>query len=734
MDRRSLLRTLGILSTSPLWMHVSALAQGSLKGKSVPPKVPTPVVTKDSAELIRVGLPGDWKLDLPKQWKNDGGVVSKTPPRRQGSGIFVSGVKAENSGKELRFGSLDPVGQAVPLTPEMSKIVGTTAARLKLDVLNQPAFNHFRNTPKDITGKPLVGAYKQPEQIYQSRTFIPVRRIMTAALEQVGPAGADAKALLPALSEQAVLTTPAHQFALPEGVGNRVLAYSTVGSSGVLHTHIDQLVHELKKQHMRVVKLMTLFTFFVDKENPAAATSYAQGGTFKEILADSIGATWHSGGYSAGFDKAGKPTTVKSDWPTDYGALTDDDYITYNAHFVGIDYQGGVRRPIPAETLAAYYRNADLWDCAAALTVPFVDEDKDPIYREYYYNPLEGYDRRTLQRVANNMAKLNKEQFLKQNGAFYCSEGQFTVANLGPQEYSLVKKRAFGSTALGKLIDTFNAAPGYKDMPVEQRRRNPIIGWNYLKQLGPEKGGISPEQAEHLEETQRTAIYLEFIPDDVRGWQTYGPREKDGLIARPMTVATMAWSLLRRYMPREGVANTISADVMRAYRVGNPNVKKAVVALLGGQAPDTPEGQVALANISIRAATGTLIGLLASEEIKTLILLKGGFAEVLTSWDKSKVQRAYDGFLDVLRDADYSSQESLDAALQSADEQLSSLKVWRRHYNKKINFAYPWRQTLMKYAAPVCFVVWAQQPFMARTGCIRYVTTAMNTRQAKASG
>jgi hypothetical protein len=187
-------------------------------------------------------------------------------------------------------------------------------------------------------------------------------------------------------------------------------------------------------------------------------------------------------------------------------------------------------------------------------------------------------------------------------------------------------------------------------------------------------------------------------------------------------------------MPREGVANTISADIMRAYRVGNPNVKKAVLALCGGQAPDTPEGQAALANISIRAATGTLIGLLASEEIKNLILLKGGFAEVLTSWDKSKVQRAYDGFLDVLRDADYSSQESLDAALQSADEQLSNLKVWRRHYNKKINFAYPWRQTLMRYAAPVCFVVWAQQPFMARTGCIRYVATAMNARQAKTSG
>ena len=734
MDRRSVLRGLGILSTSPLWMHVSALAQGlgSLKGMSKPPEVPKPVQTKDSPELIRVGLPSDWKLDLPKQWKSDGGVLSKTAPKSRGSGI-ASGAKPENTSKDLNTGSLSPVGQAVPMTPEMSKVVGTPAGRLKLDALNQPAYNHFKSTPKDITGKPLVGTYTRPEQIYESRTFIPVRRIMTAALDQIGPSAAEAKALLPALNELAVLTTPAHEFALPEGLGNRVLAYSTDGAGGVLHTHIDQLVHELRKQNMRVIKLMTLFSWFVDKENPTAPTSYAQGGTLKEILADSVGATWHSGGYSAGFDAKGKPTTVKSDWPTDYGALTDKAYVSYNAHFVAIDYQGGVRKPVPAETLSAYYRNADLWDVAAALTVPFVDEDKDPIYREYYYNPLEGYDRRTLQRVANNMAKLNKEQFLKQHGAFYCSEGQFTVANLGPQEYSLVRKRAFGNTALGKLIDTFNAAPGYKDMPAEKRRTNPIIGWNYLKELGAEKGGVSEEQFEHVEETQRTAIYLEFIPEDVRGWQSYSPREKEGLIARPMTVATMAWSLLRRYMPREGIANVISADVMRAYRTGNPNVKKAVVALCGS-APDTPEGQAALASISIRAATGTLIGLLASEEIKQLILLKGGFAEVLTSWDKSKVQRAYDGFLDILREADYSSQESLDTALQTADEQLSNLKVWRRHYNKKISFAYPWRQTLMKYAAPVCFVAWAQQPFMARTGCIRYVTTAMNARQAKTSG
>ena len=82
-------------------MHVSALAQGSLKGKSTAPEIPKPVQTKDSPELIRVGLPSDWKLDLPKQWKNDGGVLSKTPPKRQGSGIFVSGVKAETTARSF---------------------------------------------------------------------------------------------------------------------------------------------------------------------------------------------------------------------------------------------------------------------------------------------------------------------------------------------------------------------------------------------------------------------------------------------------------------------------------------------------------------------------------------------------------------------------------------------------------------------------------------------------------
>ena len=433
-----------------------------------------------------------------------------------------------------------------------------------------------------------VGPYKKPEQIFLGNAFVPVRRIMTAALAQVGPEGDAAKPLLAALNEQVALVTPAHEFALQEGIGNRVVAYSSNGS-GIQHSHIDQLMHELRKQHMRVVKTMTLFKFFRDKANAAAPTSDSQGGTLKDILADSVGATWHTAAIPPASTRT-QPTTVRSDWPTDYGSLTDTEYVEYNAHLVAIDYQGGARRPIPAETLAAYYRNADMWDCAAALTVPFVDQDKDPIYREYYYNPLEGYDRRTLQRVANNMAKLSKEEFLKQHGAFYCSKGQFTVANLGPQEFSLLKKRTFGNTALGKLIEAFNAAPGYKGKSVEERRRAPIIGWNISRRSARE-GRHQRRAVRALEETNRTAIYLEWIPEEARGWQTYGPREKEGLIARPMTVATMAWGLLRRYMPREGVANVISADVMRAYTSGNANVKKAVVALCGGAAPDTQKGR-----------------------------------------------------------------------------------------------------------------------------------------------
>jgi hypothetical protein len=43
----------------------------------------------------------------------------------------------------------------------------------------------------------------------------------------------------------------------------------------------------------------------------------------------------------------------------------------------------------------------------------------------------------------------------------------------------------------------------------------------------------------------------------------------------------------------------------------------------------------------------------------------------------------------------------------------------------------PAKSTVMKYAAPPCFGMWAQQPFLAETGCLRYVATAMHVSQKK---
>ena len=726
MKRRSLLQALGIFASAPLWMRTAALAQATSTKTPTGSLAPRPV-----SGPAGVGLPSDWTFEMPKRWQSEGGLFARFgAARKRGDGaLILSGVTVESDAKGIRIGTLAPTGPAVSLTPAMRKVVGSANARLKLDEMNR-SYNHFRTTPRDYARKPLVGNFKEPDQIYEGKAFIPVRQVIAAALEQAGQTGAAAKPLLAALSEQALLTTPAHRFLLEDGIGNRVVAYGP----GVQHGHIDQLVHELKAQNMRVVKLMTYFKYFKEDEEPNTPAAFAQGGTLQEILSDSVGGSWHAGGFSAGFDARGRPTTAKSDWPADYGKLTDERYIAYNAHLFAIDYQGGVRRPIPPQMLAAYYRNADLWDCCAALTVPFVIDEKDPIYKDYFYNPLEVYDRRSAQRVAANMVKLNTEEFLTEHGAFYCSEGQYTVANLGPQEFSLLKKSAFGASAFGMLIDTFNAAPGYRDKSIEERRRMPSIGWAYLRDLGAEKGGISKKQYQHLTQSDRTAIYLEWIGEDIRGWQAYGPREKEGLIARPMTVATMAWSLLRRYVPREGTARVIAADILRAHRTGNAQVKQAVVALCGGADPESEQGQVALTHVSVRAATGLLIGLLASPETRKLLLNKGGFAEVVTDRDKAKVDKAYDSFLDILRNADYSSQESLDAALLAADEKLSNLRIWRRYYNKATKRQYAARQTLMRYAAPVCFAAWAQQPFLARTGCVRYVATTMHTRQAKTSG
>ena len=376
-----------------------------------------------------------------------------------------------------------------------------------------------------------------------------------------------------------------------------------------------------------------------------------------------------------------------------------------------------------------------MWDCASAIVVPFADQDPDPKYRDYLYNPLEVFDQKSARDVAAALATLDQRTFFEKHGAFYCAEGQYVVANLGPQEDedggTLLKKSRYGDTVFGRLIDNFTKAPDYAGMSAEERQQHPSIGWEYLLALGPDNGGISGEQALILTATDRHGIALDWVPEEVKGWQAYRPKNDEALIAKPMTVATIAWALLRLYMPRDAVARAIATDIARAYAQGDDAVKQAVKLLIGGADPATPVGQALLAGVAAKAATGLLLGLLSSEEVAASLLGKAGFNEIVDDADKARVLAAYQEFLGILQNADYSTQGALDRALDEADHKLGALTVMRTFFNRTTQQRMPAKNTVMKYAAPPCYGMWAQQPFLAETGCLRYVATAMHLSQKK---
>jgi hypothetical protein len=180
------------------------------------------------------------------------------------------------------------------------------------------------------------------------------------------------------------------------------------------------------------------------------------------------------------------------------------------------------------------------------------------------------------------------------------------------------------------------------------------------------------------------------------------------------------------------VARAIAADLGRAYAQGDDAVKASVAMLVGGADPATPTGQALLAGVAAKAATGLLLGLLSSEEVRASLLSKAGFNEITNDADKESVLAAYTEFLGILQNADYSTQSSLDRALAEADAKLGKLTVMRSFYSRAAQQSLPAKSTVMKYAAPPCFGIWAQQPFLAETGCLRYVATAMHLSQKKA--
>lgn len=719
MDRR---RVLGMLGVSGVLL--SSLVRKAL-GAS--PEAATSASPDQALEQsARHGLPEDWQFVTPARWDTVDESLKKrlNSVLRDSSPINLGGIEVTRSGK-IETGRLDPVGLAIELPPEVAGLVSPADEALSLEVLNRE-YNPFLAEPRDASGKPLVGPFQAAGELYQGKTLLPVKMIVAGMVNAMSVPPTVSQPLIDALSELVVIRTPAHQHRIGGELGNRILFYGDDIVNGqeinIGHEHIDRIVDALAARNMRLAKQMVHFNH------------QAQGGKPDDIIADGVAGATHVGGFSEGFDLEGKPMSVKSDWPSNYGQLGAGNR-DYNAHLLAIDYGAGVEDPIPEKDLKAYYYNADMWDCCAAILVPFADRDPDPQYRDYMYNPLEVYDQQSARDVAAALATLDDQKFLSEHGAFYCAEGQYVVANLGPQEDekggTLLKQSRYGDTPFGRLIANFIRAPGYAGMSAEERRKHPSIGWEYLVELGETNGGISNEQALILTATDRQGVALDFIGEDVKGWQAYRPKNKEALIARPMTVATLAWGLLRLYMPRDAVAKAIAADIARAYAQGDDSVKESVRTLLGEKDPMSANGQALLAGFSAKAATGLLLGLLSSDQVKASLLYKSGFMDITDDADKQRVLAAYEQFLGILQNADYSTQASLDKALEAADDALSDLTVTRTYYNRTTRERTPAKSTVMKYAAPPCFGMWAQQPFLAETGCLRYVATAMHVSEKK---
>lgn len=722
MDRRTVLGMLGV--SGVLLSSLVRKAIGAAPEAAATPANPDQVL----AQSAQHGLPTDWQFVAPTRWTTvDESLKTRlNSVLRDASPIDLGGIKVTRSG-QIETGRLDPVGLAVELPPEVAAFVSPADEALNLEVINSE-YNPFLAEPRDASGKPLVGPFQAAGELYQGKTFLPVKLIMAGMVKAMSAPPSVSQPLIDALSELVVIRTPAHQHRIGAELGNRIVFYGEDTVNGqdinIGHAHIDRIVDALAAKNMRLAKQMVHFDH------------QAQGGKPDDIIADGVAGATHVGGFSEGYNDEGKPMSVKSDWPSNYGQLGVANR-TYNAHLLAIDYSAGVEDPIPEQDLKAYYHNADMWDCCAAMLVPFADRDPDPQYRDYMYNPLEVYDQQSARDVAAALATLDADKFLSQHGAFYCAEGQYVVANLGPQEDdkggTLLKQSRFGDTPLGRLIANFIKAPGYAGMSAEERRQHPTIGWDYLLELGENNGGISAEQALILSATDRQGVALDFIDEDIKGWQAYRPKNKEALIARPMTVATLAWGLLRLYMPRDAVAKAIATDIARAYAEGDDSVKESVRTLLSEKDPMSANGQALLAGFSAKAATGLLLGLLSSDQVKASLLYKSGFMDITDDADKQRVLDAYEQFLGILQNADYSTQASLDKALEAADEALADLAVTRTYYNRTTRERQPAKSTVMKYAAPPCFGMWTQQPFLAETGCLRYVATAMHVSEKKMS-
>jgi hypothetical protein len=619
---------------------------------------------------------------------------------------------------ELLPPQLLPQGSAVTLNEPMQVYIKDPDSVLSLETINDP------ETFLKKTGIPN----RRGSELYMAKSLVNVRLMFSEAGKiMAGQGNRSAAWVLDTISRQVsdshLLLRPAHQFNIDGSPGNRVLFYGGENEleNGPGHANIDALSHDLG---MPMVKVMTHF-------------DAAQGGSITQILEDGVGGMTHLGWLFAGWD-AGRPVAILSEWPADYGRL-DDDNRYYNAHLLAIDYQAGTSKTIPDEILAAYHQNYASWDAITGLIIPYTQEDKIEEYQDYTNNPLEVVDRKSLLKLADVAASLDKSKI---SFTSYCAEGQWNVANLAVN-VPIYRGRF---PKIDALIEAHHGAPGFAGMSAEERRRDPRIGWEWLKK----QGILSAEQYKNRVLTRRTAIYPDWVPATTQPWTRYQPQREDGLIADPLNLGTLVRMLLRMYYPREEVSRVIAEELKKAYRQGGFTVRAAIrifmasddkvglwpviKAVLFGETPFSATGKQKLHRQAFRLASSELGFILRNEQFKERLFKKLGYDHIVDEQEQWKVNRLYEQYVDAVLDPALSGREEFDSRMAELDDRLSELKVRMKVYGpddtdqRSKTAVVPF----FMWAPPQGWVFWAKHPDQFHAGSIRYVATAMHYEQSRA--
>ena len=593
---------------------------------------------------------------------------------------------------------LTATGSSIPLTDELAKIIKDPDTALSVKRINIDEYSS-KSGEKNKTGS----------ELYLSKSISNIKLIVNGleAYHKENRNEDKVKAvsiISKHISDKEIFIRPAHQFMINNKLGNRVIFYGGDNEFeyGPAHKNIDYLTHEIK---MPVIKVMTHF-------------NHAQGGYISDILEDTSGGMTHVGGYSASWYN-NKPTTVRSDWPADYGRLNDESRY-YNAHLLAIDYQAGTDKKIPEETLTQYHKNYKMWDALTGMIIPYTRSSKIEEFQDYKNNPLEAINIEALNNLATVAATLDKSKI---NFTSYCAEGMWNVANLAVN-VPITKNKY---PEIDKLIRNYQSAPGFKGMDHTQRTHRPEIGWLWLH----EEGLITDSTYKGILQTNRNTIYLDWVADDLVPWTIYQPQQKDGLIANPMTLGTLVRMLIRTYYPRESVTKAIINAFNTLYKKGDKTVKAAIETLLDGFSPTNIIGERILFENAYKMANAELAYIVQSDMLKNIIFKKLGYEHIVDFEDQEKVEKLFLKYVAAISDSEFSKRKDFDKKLAALDKELANMKIKMKVYGpndvktrteEKIVPFFMW-------TPPQAWVFWAQHPNEFNSRTLRYIATAMHIEQ-----